>query len=88
MQQIHAEILALIAAQAVSSFLSTATLHAAIGNSLTRFVATAAISDAVKLSIYVCAALMASKGSWHGVAAAVAGGVIGNALAHHVRHKK
>lgn len=79
------ELLALLVAQAVSSYLSTATLHAAIGNSARRFVATAALSDTVKLSVYTSVAVMAVRGSWLGIAAAVVGGVIGNAIAHRTR---
>lgn len=75
------ELVILLVAQAVSSYLSTATLHAAIANSTTRYVATAAISDAVKLTVYTSVAVLAVKGSWLGIVAAVAGGVVGNAVA-------
>jgi hypothetical protein len=78
-------LLILLGAQAVSSYLSTATLHAAIGNSAVRFVATAALSDAVKLTVYTSVAVLAVRGSWWGIAAAVAGGAIGNAVAHLTR---
>lgn len=78
----HTELLILLAAQAISSYLSTATLHAAIGNSATRFVATAALSDTVKLTVYTSVAMLAVRGSWWGIGAAVAGGAIGNAVAH------
>lgn len=81
------ELLILLAAQAVSSYLSTATLHAAIGPSAGRFVVTAAISDTVKLSVYASVAVLAVRGSWWGIAAAVVGGAIGNAIAHSVRAK-
>jgi hypothetical protein len=81
------ELLILLAAQAVSSYLSTATLHAAIGNSALRFVVTAAVSDSVKLAVYTSVAVLAVRGSWLGIAAAVAGGVIGNAIAHTTRRK-
>lgn len=78
----------LLAAQALSSFLSTATLHAAIGKSWIRFVTTAAISDTVKLTVYASVAVMAFRGSWYGIIAAVLGGAMGNALAHfHNRDK-
>lgn len=76
------ELLALMAAQALSSYLSTATLHAAIGKSAARFVATAALSDIVKLTVYTSVAVMAVRGSWWGIIAAVAGGVVGNSIAH------
>lgn len=76
------ELVAVAAAQALSSYLSTATLHAAIGRSAVRFVATAAVSDTVKLTIYASVAVMAVRGQWTGIAAAVMGGVVGNAVAH------
>ena len=78
----------LIIAQAVSSYLSTATLHAAIGKSGPRFVITAAISDTVKLTIYASVAVMAVRGSWCGIAAVVAGGAIGNTIAYRINHPK
>lgn len=58
------ELLVLLAAQAMSSYLSTATLHAAIGNSAARFVTTAALSDTVKLTVYTSVAVLAVQGSW------------------------
>lgn len=79
------ELLILLAAQALSSYLSTATLHAAIGPSVSRFVTTAAISDTVKLAVYTSVAVLAVRGSWWGIVAAVAGGAIGNAVAHKTR---
>lgn len=81
----HTELLILLGAQAVSSYLSTATLHAAIGKSTPRFIATAAVSDTVKLSVYTSVAVLAFRGSLLGIAAAVVGGVIGNAVAHMTR---
>jgi hypothetical protein len=78
---VTAELIVLVAAQAVSSFLSTATLHAAIGRSTWRFVTVAALSDAVKLTIYASVAVLAMKGTWLGIVAAVVGGVIGNTAA-------
>ena len=79
------QLLALFAAQAISSYLSTATLHAAIGASTTRFVATAALSDSVKLAVYTSVAVLAVRGSWLGIVAAVVGGAAGNLLAHRTR---
>ena len=76
------ELLILLLAQAASSYLSTATLHAAIGTSATRFVTTAAVSDAVKLAVYTSVAVLAVRGSWWGIVAAVVGGAFGNAAAH------
>ena len=82
-------ILAIICiAQAVSSLLSTATLYAAIGDSKWKFVTTAAISDTVKLTVYAAVAVEAVRGNWMGIAAAVIGGAIGNAVAHYIRNRK
>ena len=79
------DLLVLLAAQAVSSYLSTVTLHAAVANSAVRFVATAALSDTVKLTVYSSVAVLAVRGSWWGIAAAVAGAAVGNAVAHRTR---
>ena len=76
------DLLLLMVAQAISSYLSTATLHAALRASAARFVCVAAVSDAVKLTVYASVAVMAVRGSLWGVAAAVAGGAIGNFVAH------
>jgi len=84
-EQLQVELLILLAAQAISSYLSTVTLHAAIGSSARRFVATAALSDTVKLTVYTSVAVLAVRGSWWGIGAAVAGGAIGNAVAHLTR---
>jgi len=78
----------LAAAQAISSYLSVSVLHAAIKSPMLRFVTTAAVSDLVKLSVYSSVAIIAVKGSWSGVIAAVVGGVVGNALAHHHNRSK
>lgn len=81
-------LLVICLAQAISSLLSTATLYAAIGDSKWRFVATAAVSDTVKLTVYAAVAVEAVRGNWMGVAAAVIGGAIGNAVAHWLKNRK
>jgi len=75
-------------AQAVSSYLSNATLHAAIDKHTFKFIVTASISDAFKLTIYASVAIVAVRGSWLGVVVvAVLGGAVGNYLAHRKRFK-
>lgn len=78
-------LLLVFAAQAASSALSTATIHAAVGNSAMRLVLTASVSDAVKLSVLSGVVALAVSGNWMGIAAAVAGGALGNYLAHKTR---
>lgn len=86
MINLSAALILLFLAQSVSSFLSTATLHAALRKSTLRFASTAALSDVVKLSVYTSVAVLAVKGSWMGIIAAVLGGVVGNTAAHIKRH--
>jgi hypothetical protein len=68
--------------QAVSSYLGVRTLHAALGPSRARFVLAAVISDSVKFGVYTWVAVIAVRGSALGIAAAVLGGALGNALVH------
>lgn len=78
-------LLLIFVAQAASSALSTATLHAAVGNSSVRYVLTASVSDAVKLGVLSGVVALAVSGNWMGIAAAVAGGAVGNFIAHKAR---
>lgn len=72
-------------AQAASSALSTATIHAAVGKSSLRLVLTASVSDAVKLGVLSGVVALAVSGNWLGIASAVAGGALGNFIAHKAR---
>jgi len=73
------------AVQAASSALSTATIRAAMGESSSRYALTGSISDAVKLGVISGVSALAVSGNFLGIAAAVAGGAIGNYLAHKTR---
>lgn len=79
------EFVGVAAAQALSSYLSVTKLHAALATSTTRFVFWAALSDTLRLSTYSSVAVLAVYGHWFSVLVAVAGGVIGNAIAHRQR---
>lgn len=81
-------LLLIFVAQLSSSLLSTLTLYAAIGASGPRYVATAAVSDAVKLGVIAGVSVQAVAGNWYGIAAAVAGGCVGNAIAYAARKHK
>lgn len=78
-------LLLIFAAQATGSFFATRVFHAALADSATRFVMTAAVADTVKLSVLSGVAALAVSGNWMGIAAAVAGGALGNYLAHKTR---
>lgn len=78
-------LLLIFAAQAAGSFFTTRVFHAALGDSAARFVMTAALADTVKLGVLSGVATLAVSGNWMGVAAAVAGGALGNLVAHKLR---
>jgi len=80
--------LALLASQALSSYLGTRKTFSLIGASTGGYVASAALSDAVKLTVVSGVAATVVAGAWTGVAAAVAGGMVGNALAHFQASRK
>ncbi len=74
--------LALIAAQALSSYLGTRKTFSLMRDSTSSYVASAVFSDAVKLTVVSGVAATVVQGSWTGIAAAVVGGALGNAIAH------
>ncbi len=80
-------LLLIFAAKCVSSLLSTLTLYAAIYATALRFVSTAALSDSIKLGVISSVAVQAASGNWWGIGAAVAGGVLGNAIAYAMRQR-
>jgi len=73
----------IVAAQAVTSYLSTRKTFSLLGNSTWRFVVSAAASDGCKEGLRLASVLFGvSYGTWLGVAAVVVGGAFGNWLAH------
>lgn len=80
--------LALLASQALSSYLGTRKTFSLIGSSTSGYVASAALSDAVKLTVVSGVAATVVSGMWTGIAAAVVGGMLGNALAHFQARRK
>jgi hypothetical protein len=74
--------LALLASQALSSYLGTRKTFSLMSDSTRGYVASAAFSDAVKLTVVSGVAATVVQGTWTGIVAAVAGGAIGNATAH------
>lgn len=79
------ELVLLLMAQAVSSYFSTLTIRAAVSAKLVRFVAIAAISDTIKLTIISSVSVLALQGHWLGVPFAVMGAAIGNTIEHLLR---
>ncbi len=77
--------MAIFFAQAVSSFLSTTTIHAVVGKSTFVAVSVAAINDAVKWCVIAGVVSDAVSGSYLAIVAAVVGGAVGNAVAMEVR---
>lgn len=80
--------LALLSAQALSSYLGTAKTFTLMRDSTTRYVAAAALSDSVKLTVVSGVAATVVGGSWTGIVAAVLGGILGNAVAHFAHRKR
>jgi orotate phosphoribosyltransferase-like protein len=80
--------LALLASQALSSYLGTRKTFSLIGSSASGYVASAALSDAMKLTVVSGVAATVIGGTWTGIAVAVLGGMLGNALAHFQARKK
>lgn len=80
--------LALLASQALSSYLGTRKTFSLIGSSTSGYVASAALSDTVKLTVVSGVAATVVSGTWTGIAAAVVGGMLGNALAHFQARRK
>ena len=76
--------IAICAAQALSSYLGTRKTFSLMAASTTGYVASAALSDAVKLTVVSGVAATVVQGTWIGIAAAVLGGALGNALAHYL----
>jgi len=74
--------LALLASQALSSYLGTRKTFSLMGGSTAGYVTSAAFSDAVKLTVVSGVAATVVQGTWTGIAAAVVGGAVGNAIAH------
>ncbi len=82
------EFVAVAAAQALSSYLSVTKLHAALAQSTIKFVLWAGLSDVLRLSTYSSVAVLAVYGHWTSVLVAVAGGCVGNTVAHITRSRK
>lgn len=74
--------LALLTSQALSSYLGTRKTFSLMASSTSGYVASAALSDAVKLTVVSGVAATVVAGSWTGIVAAVLGGTIGNSIAH------
>jgi len=74
--------LALLASQALSSYLGTRKTFSLMSDSTAGYVSAAAFSDAVKLTVVSGVAATVVQGNWTGIVAAVLGGAVGNAIAH------
>ncbi|MFZ2172346.1 MAG: hypothetical protein WAW61_22260 [Methylococcaceae bacterium] len=69
-------------AQVAASLMSTLTLYAAINPSRLRYVATAALSDGIKLLIISGVAVESVQGNFAAILCAISGGMVGNFIAH------
>lgn len=78
----------LFLAQLAYSLMSTLKLYAAIDDTAATYAGLAAVSDAFKLSVMAGVSVEAVAGNWIALGSAVAGGVVGNIAAHHIRQRR